>query len=93
MRPLSLPLNYKFQSTLSRGERRTTLKKGATAIAFQSTLSRGERLYPEMPIGLFYFVSIHALAGRATCGRKSTRLTCKVSIHALAGRATPDCGY
>ena len=81
-------ISAKFQSTLSQGERLVIVKLAKGVKVFQSTLSQGERLWDptaEIDSG---WISIHALARRATKIAGGTLSLQKISIHALARRAT-----
>ena len=60
------PIDYEFQSTLPRGERRATTTPLLLTITFQSTLPRGERLRVCDEDIILVDVSIHAPARGAT---------------------------
>ncbi len=83
-----IDLDYRFQSTPSRGERRRAYDNYRLLFRFQSTPSRGERRATTRFTATQAAVSIHALAGRATWANGETVQFDTVSIHALAGRAT-----
>ncbi len=78
----------RFRSTPSRGGRQVSTCEGGNLTWFRSTPSRGGRHRLYRCACRDGFVSIHALAGRATEPLTVDQFTIKVSIHALAGRAT-----
>ena len=82
-----------FQSTPSRRGRPSTSFLFSLPFIFQSTPSRRGRLNEHISDICRRFISIHALAKRATKPLPARQTRPKISIHALAKRATENCVF
>ena len=80
--------NGRFQSTPSQRGRLLQVRQAVILLQFQSTPSQRGRPNTVYPKGFMIFISIHALAKRATIYPILCVFCILISIHALAKRAT-----